>query len=332
MPMSDKEEIHIALASDQGFYCGLRVTASSMAQYASKDVTLCFHVLDGGIKDEAFAEFRQGLSELHPSVRVIRHCVDEDSFKDCPQYAGSRLTYARLLLPTLLPDVRHVLYCDCDFLWRADVAELWKEKDDSIILQSARDGFAETERREGEWFARNGYEFCAEKYFCAGLSFYNLELFREEGIAAKAFEFLNRHQDVNCADQSAMNAILYGRVRLLPRKWQTFTCLLTHADLKEPVVLHYADELPWKRLGRRLLTDPVMLWHRYNDTLLGTKGGSLALYFSLPEIIIKRTLDRLLQLAAFKECFYFVLRRTGRGSYCGEFDTWSRNLGIGKIR
>lgn len=325
--------VHIALASDRAYYFGLLVTACSIAENASRAAKLWFHILDGGIGDETFAEFRVHLGMRHPNIIVERHPINEQSFKDCAEYAGSRLTYARLLLPELLNDVPHVIYCDCDFLWRADILDLWKERDDSIILQSTQNRFEKTERRERAWFTRNGYEFSADNYFCAGLSFFNLEMFRRDGIAARAFEFLKAHQDVIGADQTAMNALLYGRVRLLSRKWQTLTCSVTAEELCEPIVLHYADEIPWKRPGWwRLLTDAVMLWHRYNDTLLGTPGGSLASFFSLHEIVFKRSLDRLLQFRAFRRVFYLLLTWTGRGSYADEFDIFSRNLDIDKVK
>lgn len=321
------ELIQIALASDQRYLFGLQVTAASIAHYASHDASLAFHILDGGIQDETFEDFRLLLARIHPHVTVHRHEVNKAVLKDCPEYSGSRLTYARLLLPALLPEVRHIIYCDCDFLWRADIAELWRERNDAVILQSTRDGVAKTEEREGRWCATHGYKFDPEKYFCAGLSFYNLELFRKMDVSKDVFDFLLRHPDVNCADQSAMNVILFDQVRLLPQKWQRFTRDVTSSDLKEPVVLHYADELPWKRPAWwNLLTDTVLLWHQFHDLLVGTRGGSLPMFFSLRQIVFKRGLELALRVPPFKWLFYQVLRLTGRTTYREYFDTWSRNL------
>jgi hypothetical protein len=210
------EPIHIALASDGRFFPGLRVTAASLACYASREAELVLHILDGGIPDEAFENLRVLLGRIHPQATPRRHRISDEALKDCPEYRGSRLTYARLLLPALLPDVRHIIYCDCDFLWRADIADLWRERNDSIILQSTRDGAAETEAVERRWFARHGYTFESPAYFCAGLMICNLELFRTRGISKQAFDFLRRHPDVNRADQTALNVLLSRETRLLP--------------------------------------------------------------------------------------------------------------------
>jgi|GEM_PF-353048 len=322
------DSIQIALASDQNYLPGLRVTAASIACYASRNVELVYHILDGGIQDETFEDLRLLLIRIHPHVIVHRYCIDHLALKDCPEYGGSRLTYARLLLPELLPDVHHIIYCDCDFLWRADIAELWKEKDDSVIYQSTRDGVPQTLERENKWFVENGYSFDPQLYFCAGLSFFNLELFRKEKVSKRAFDFLHRYQNINSADQTALNVILFGQVRLVSQKWQRFSRDVTSEELKSPIVLHYADELPWRRQAWwNLLTDTVLIWHRFNDLLLGARGGSLAIFFSLRQIILKRGLNQILRIQPGKWLFYQILCLTGRGSYRSGFDTWSRHLG-----
>jgi lipopolysaccharide biosynthesis glycosyltransferase len=321
------EPIHIALASDGRFFPGLRVTAASIACYASREAVLVLHILDGGIPDEAFENLRVLLGRIHPQATPRRHRVNDETLKDCPEYRGSRLTYARLLLPALLPDVRHIIYCDCDFLWRADIAELWRERHDSIILQSTRDGAAETEAVERRWFASHGYTFESPAYFCAGLMICNLELFRTRGISKQAFDFLRLHPDVNRADQTALNVLLSRETRLLPQRWQRFSRSVNGRDLQDPIVIHYGGENPWEASPWwKPLTDSVLLWHRFNDLLLGRPGGSLALYFSPAQILFKRALQRAMRLRPFRSVLYAVLRIIGRASYQSALDGCSRNL------
>ena len=86
-----------------------------------------------------------------------------------PKWNGNRMAYARLLLPEALPDVDYVIYCDVDFLWLRDVAELWKCRDSQYVLQSVKD-MDDTVQKEECWFRKNGLPFNSEKYVCCGLS------------------------------------------------------------------------------------------------------------------------------------------------------------------
>jgi len=83
----------------------------------------------------------------------------------------------------------------------------------------------------------------------------------------------------NVADQPALNHLLLRRVYLLPKQWHTLTMELPAGPLQTPVVLHYANEIPWNRKTRwGLLSDTVMLWHEFNDHfVLQHKGASLHL-------------------------------------------------------
>jgi lipopolysaccharide biosynthesis glycosyltransferase len=324
------DPVHIALPSDQNYFCGLQATAASLACYARPDAELVFHVLDGGIRDEMFASLEELIRRLHPRSHVRRHAIDEDAFRNFPVWSGSRMTYARLLLPRLLPEARHVIYSDVDMLWLADVAELWQHRDDDVVLQSTRDGCRSTLEREGRWHARHGYPLAPDAYFCAGLTMYNLERFRAERLMEASFDFLDRHRDVPFSDQTALNVLLAGRVRLLPQRWQRLTRDVTAAELREPIVLHYAGELPWRRPGWwDMLTDTVMLWHRFNDRLVGVRGGSLAQHFTPWQVFYKRSLAVALYRKPLRALFYQLCRATGRGAYCQEFDVWIRDLKLG---
>ena len=44
-----KDNVEIALSSDARFYPGMFMVACSAAYYASRDVRLTFHLLDGGV-------------------------------------------------------------------------------------------------------------------------------------------------------------------------------------------------------------------------------------------------------------------------------------------
>lgn len=315
------ETIHIALPSDQNYVIGLAVTAGSIAHHASRDVKLMFHVLDGGIREDTFADMAQKVKRLHPNVEFHRIAVNEDMFRNYPVWSGNKMTYARLLLADALPDVSHIIYSDTDFLWLIDIAELWAQRSDEVIFMSVRD-LDETIAIEEKWAADHNLPFDGNNYFCAGLSFYNLNKFREEGIIAKVAEFINAHKDIQLADQTALYHVLHNRIITLPQKWQTFSSVINKEKLLQPVAIHYAGDTPW-RLGRfwpLLLSDGAILWYAMLDYINGAKPGtSIKSHLTVWQRIYKRALANAYHHNITRGLFKFALKSTGRGPYISYF-------------
>lgn len=328
------ETIHIALPSDEGYVPGLTVTAASIALYADPATPLHLHILDGGIQTATFERFAACIRRILPCVVFTRHRVDEAEFAALPAWSGNRMTYARLMLPRLLPEDDFVIYSDTDMLWLAPVEALWAKRKADKVACVVRDGYPETEAREAAWCAREGLPFQPERYFCAGLLLLNLKKMREERIIEQTFDFLVLHPDCKFADQTAFNILLRDRVEHLPQAWQVLTRLATRDDFLSPVVLHYGGDIPWKRTNWwNLLSDPVILWHRFNDTVvLGGQGQSLSSYFTRWQRFYKRALCLALGIAFFRYFFYGLCRMTGRGSYCPALEEAMTRVGFHALR
>ena len=310
------EKVDLVLASDAGAYCGLLVAACTAAACADRDAELVFHVLDGGIGDADFAGFEQCLNRCNPKVRVDRIRVSQETFAGCPSYHGSRMTYARLLLPKMLPDVGRVIYFDTDFYWRADVVQLWKETSDVVSIAPVLDqnpGGIEKERR---WYERNGFSFPAGRYFCMGSCVINLDQWRKDGIQDKAFDFLRRYPTVECAEQTALNVILKPeKVKLMPVCWGRFVRWMTPNEFARPVALHFSAEAPWNASRvTKMLTDAQLLWFKTDAELRGTSVWcSLRRYYSPMEIIGCRVLYILImKIPPCRWLFHLFLSKTGR--------------------
>ena len=292
--MVESERIEIALAADGGYFCGLLVTAASIAKYANKSVRLVFNILDGGVSNGDYSFLVETVQRYHLESTFNRVLVDEKLFVNYPKWNGNRMAYARLLLPEALPDVDYVIYCDVDFLWSRDISELWRERDAAIAFIGTKDGVEYTRVKEMKWFAENGYPYDFEKYFCSGLCFFNLKYFREHGLIKKCEEILLDHPDVNYPDQAVLNIVTWGHTKILERDiWQRFTLELSQPELDRGVVIHYAGEVPWKKItntrGFQFLSDTMLIWHRFNAGIYGKSvWWSLRQHFSMWWIVAHR--------------------------------------------
>ena len=161
----------------------------------------------------------------------------------------SRMTYARLLIPSLLPQTAvKVLYLDADILVLGDLGALWATDVGNVLTaavvdgldQQVRDGMAGTERVPR-----------VQRYFNAGVLLINLEGWRRERVAERALEYLARNPSTPYSDQDALNVVCDGRWLPLDRGWNFVdfserTEIASLAQERRPGVIHFATALkPW---------------------------------------------------------------------------------------
>lgn len=321
--------IDIALAADGVYFCGLFVTACSIAKYVSKEARLRFNILDGGIADKDWMLLEDKVRGYHSRCEFNRISVNDELFRDYPDWHGNKMAYARLMLPDALPNDDWCIYCDVDFLWMKDVAELWAERDEKYAFIGTRDGAKWTLDREKVWFEKNGYPFDPETYFCSGLCFFNLKAFREQGLVRKMETILKSHPDIQYPDQAALNIATYGQTKILPKCWQQFHQDIVPAMVDEGVVIHYAGAIPWKPIKKKigLLSDLTLLWHRMNAEARGiTLWQSLRRYFGVGHILWHRGLRNLLYFLNRIYCLCplrWLLVKTG---HKGVWKYWERGM------
>lgn len=310
------ETVELALASDQGAYCGLLVAACTAAQCATKGVELVFHILDGGIADADFEFFERSLKKCNANVSVDRILVSPETFTGCPSYRGSKMAYARLALPRLLPNVKRILYFDTDFYWCADVVQLWRSTADVDSIAAVSDQNPGGVEKERLWFERNGISFPVGRYFCTGSCVINLEQWRNAEVESRALDFIQHYPSVECAEQTALNAIFQkDEVQLLPVRWGRFVRLMTPEEFKSPAALHFSAEAPWSAShATKVLTDAQLLWFKTDAELRGQSvWRSLRRYYSPMEIIRWRVLYILImKVPPCRWAFHLFLAKTGR--------------------
>ncbi len=309
--MTSDNCIEIALPSDQGYFPGLLVTVYSIVANAAKDRFLSFHILDGGISDNSFALLTEAVSRLSHQCTFQRHKISEQDFSGFPDWKGNKMTYVRFLLPTLIPDKDFVIYADSDCLWYADIADLWAQRENDVSIKGVFDAVGE--KREIPWFAKHGIEFPSGKYFCNGLLLLNLRLFRKNSVIERASAFIKQHQDIQFADQSAFNFILVNDSKLLPLHWNHFTREIRNHLVRSPVVLHYANALPWKsKLEKHFVPPYMMLWYQWYAKILNTPLRKVLHAFNVSDVLSYRLYPKVMKNTPLRRMFKIYLLLTGR--------------------
>ena len=191
------EKIHVVMAADGPYLKGLEVAKASMVESCSDPGRIEFHLFG----DEAVS-----LERMRTEFGL---------------YRGSPMTFLRLYLGELLPEVDWVVYSDVDTLWRRDVCELWKLRDGAKTIQwawSSSFEFVDWCRERNVPLVR----FSPDRYGCCGICLVNLKRWRETKVLERCRDFAAQYGIPKYADQDILNAVLADEAGLLPECWDVW--------------------------------------------------------------------------------------------------------------
>ena len=262
--------IHLIYGSDDNYWFPTAVSAASAAYGCSCPLTV--HLFDGGVTDTHYEEYLHLIQKANPKTVCERHVLDNAMFDGFGNWRGSVVTYSRMFIQDILPDLEWAIYVDGDTLWLGDIAKLWALRDDSKLIQASKDPPMplDIKHPDDDWYVENGLQMDRDGYVCMGLMMANLKKMREFGLSAKVREFMSKYPRPKIVDQTVLNYLCKGLTAELPTEWGVFSAWHGTADLSKDACVHYVNDLPWRRDKlNRLMSDVVVLWYQFVEKILG---------------------------------------------------------------
>src|SRR3954470_15505245 len=136
---SDRDPISVVIAADNNYAMPLAATVESALRNLRNDERLDLYVIDGGISADSHYRLWRGWDDPRLNVRWLEPDL---SLLDGMDVSGhvSQMTYARLLLPLLLPEhLERVIYLDSDLLVLRPIGELWREPVEGVGCRACQD-------------------------------------------------------------------------------------------------------------------------------------------------------------------------------------------------
>jgi lipopolysaccharide biosynthesis glycosyltransferase len=214
-----------------------------------------FYLLDCGIEPWTLAELRA--FAISRGIQLTFINIDVALLRDLPTTeALSAATYARLLIPDLLPNsVERALYIDADCIIVRDLTALWRFDLGKAAVAGVDDpGGVRVEREVG-------IDFDEEGYINAAVMLMNLAVWRRDKLGAAAIAFAGKY-NACIPDQTGMNVACSGKIARLPEEWN----FQLHKPRRpeqwiEPSIIHFTG--PWKpSLYSDVTLASVYLYHR----------------------------------------------------------------------
>ena len=230
--------INICLACDNNYakYAGV-VIASALANAASGD-NLCFYILDGGIKNKNKEKLLELKSIKDCQIKFIE--IDNNLFTDYMDVKThayiSLPTFYRLKLPSLLPNVKRVIYFDCDFVINSSLKNLFNTNMEDYPIAGVKDINKKITKKN-------------PNYVNAGMLVMDIDNMKKINAEKILLDWTKEHFDtIKLGDQEIINEALKGRIMPVEDEWNVQSSNFTNRSsfTKNPKAIHFvAKKKPW---------------------------------------------------------------------------------------
>ena len=248
--------IHIACCSNEKLAPMFGVVVTSVGINVTSD-NVMMYLLHNGLKDSTVKRLQKIADRYKVGLKFLE--IDLEILKDCPVddkiHYGNIMMYARLLLPSMLPNLDKVIYLDCDLVVCKDLQSLWETDVNDMAVAMAPDLWYQDKGTLSRLGIDNG------TYLNAGVIVMNLDYWRENDIRNKVLSFIaEKGSKLTYLDQDALNVILQNVRRQLSVKYNVTPYYFhrnldnypeeMHEEIREaridPVVFHYLGPVkPW---------------------------------------------------------------------------------------
>jgi len=229
----------LVFACDGGYSMPLATTLRSVVEANRSGWPLEIFILSHGFSESMKKKVLDSQPEGSCSIRWIPVDLTQFTGFSTLQHISSA-TYARLLIPSILPDdISRVLYLDADLLVLGDLTPILELDLESAVLGAVVDERLDTYIKMGNTRLGGLPLPRVRGYFNAGVLLIDLEGWRAKQVPESALEYLQKYPDTLYSDQDALNAACDGLWKPLDPRWNYY-----QIDLKKPLSDMSVDQRP----------------------------------------------------------------------------------------
>ena len=230
--------INVCLACDDNYAKYAGVVIASVLANANKNDELCFYILDGGIKNKNKEKISQLKSIKDCEINFVP--IDNSLFTDYMDVKThayiSIPTFYRFKLSSLLPNVKRVIYFDCDFVVTSSLAKLFNKNMNNYPIAGVRDISKKLTKIN-------------PSYVNAGMLVMDIENMRKIGAEDIFLSWTKEHFDtIKLGDQEIINESLKGKIMVVEDEWNVQSSNFTNRSsyTHNPKAIHFvAKKKPW---------------------------------------------------------------------------------------
>ena len=225
---------------------GINVTSDDVMMY----------LLHNGLKDSTVKRLQKIADRYNVRLKFLE--IDLEILKDCPVddkiHYGNIMMYARILLPSMLPNLDKVIYLDCDLVVCKDLQSLWETDVKDVAVAMVPDLWYQDKETLGRLGINNNY-------LNSGVIVMNLDYWRKHDVQNRLLSYIiDKGKELIYNDQDALNVILQKERWQLPVKYNVTPYYFNrnldnypkemHEEIREarinPIIFHFLGNIkPW---------------------------------------------------------------------------------------
>jgi lipopolysaccharide biosynthesis glycosyltransferase len=235
-PGENLEPVVVVSAADDNYALPLAVTIRSAIDQAPINRPLIVNILDGGLSEGTKDRLQKSwdsplvtVNWLQPPIEKIADLKTENHL--------NLVTYLRLFMPSLLPELDKVIFLDADLLIQRDLWKLWCSPLGDAPIMAVNDYYTPylntrhtigrpsiCERNPEKCYPIPNYRELGLKstagYFNAGVMLVNLKQWREMDVFSQAVRLVRENwEHVRYCDQYALNVLFSEKWEPLDPRW-----------------------------------------------------------------------------------------------------------------
>jgi lipopolysaccharide biosynthesis glycosyltransferase len=251
--------VPVVFATDHNFIMPTGVAIQSLLE-CSTDVHCEIYVLQSETVSE---EDRENLrSIVTPFDARIQFLAVGGGFDNCFEIRGiTKVTYFRLYIPWLLPDLDKVIYCDGDVIFKKSISCIFKYDLGDNFLAGSKGPEYITNRHSKKYIESLGLN--PNEYINSGVQIINSEAQRKYNLKSKYQEHFSKKYRYQ--DQDIVNIVCKGKILHLPLECNSLSCKVVNEriqqwcdynhikyedvalSLSSPILIHYRGAKPWNK-------------------------------------------------------------------------------------
>ncbi len=248
----DKSEIQVFFCADEAFAPHLATAVASIVSNMRHGDRVRFHVLSNGFPHTVERDLSTVAETASSSIRFLRSTKALEQFAEAvslnsPYQKLPKLTYYRLMMGSLFPDLHRILYLDCDTIVLESLAPLWNKPLGGMTLGAVEDQGRGTQLENEKAILGVG------RYLNSGLLLVDLDTWRARDTEGRLRRFGETRRDIPRLwhDQTMLNAVLKNETLFLEPRWNW----MVHCHLEgifpdsleeNPAVVHFTGgSKPW---------------------------------------------------------------------------------------
>lgn len=232
------EKINIAMTTDANYIVPTMVTVSSVLSASEKDCSFNIYILCAPDLPEKGRDMLKSLENKDRRVQVQFVEISDPRLDQAVTTAHiSVASYYRLYISQRVMEER-CLFIDGDMIVREDVSEVYNTDLEDYYAAAVKDLGIRSHISEYEDYAKYLDIPSMNNYVNAGFMLFNLRKTREDKIDEQMREAISA--GYKYMDQDIINKYFYGKIKLLPLKYDFFTEY--YGSIAERQITGYSEE------------------------------------------------------------------------------------------